>query len=343
MTTTYGNDAAEDGVIKVTTVDSAEGEQAESAEQVPEAIDLNGLKPGEWLKQLREQKNLSIEHVADRLYLDTGVVTALEDGDYAALPPPIFVRGYIRNYAKLLEVPSSDELVGAYNSVQPDESLPMITPQIHYGGQVNTVNSKDWRVRAFTFLFILAVAILVVLGGIRLSNKPMQQGGVVMELPETTENAGESTLALPRLNIEATTEETTFEPPAIESTSLETSEASDDVENVTISLTSTDDTDTQEATPAPPTFTAEQLHTVVINYSMDSWTRIIDNANEKVFEGVAKAGRSITVTGEPPFKMRFGVVQGVTVEYKNEVITVENHPNRSGRSFTIGEPLPDAN
>ncbi|WP_353570209.1 RodZ domain-containing protein [Candidatus Albibeggiatoa sp. nov. BB20] len=341
MTTTYGNDATEEGVIKITTEDSAEGEQQESAEPVEpvsDSIELNGLKPGEWLKQLREQKNLSIDHVADRLYLDTGVVTALEAGDYGALPPPIFVRGYIRNYAKLLDVPSSDALVGAYNTIQPDESLPMITPQINYGGQVNSVNSKDWRVKTFTILFFLAVAALVVLGSIRsFSGKPMQ-GGIGMELPETIDNAGEHLLALPRLSAENGSDKE-----SADNNETTATESSDDVDSVTISLTSTDAASEASAEEATPTFTAEQLHTAVVNYSLDSWTRIIDNTGEKVFEGVAKAGRSVTVTGEPPFKMRFGVVQGVTVEYKNEVITIENHPNRSGRSFTIGEPLPDTN
>lgn len=330
MTTSYGNDAAEDGVIKVITV--AEGEQQESVE--PEAIELNGLQPGAWLKQLREQKKLSLEHVADRLYLDTGVVTALEESDYSALPPPIFVRGYIRNYAKLLEVPSSDDLVNAYNAVQPDESLPlpMITPKMNYGGQVNTVNSKDWRVQIFTYLFFLGVAALLVLGGIRtFSNKPAQNENV-MELPEiTTEDNNEQVLMLPPIveEISSTTNENTEET------------ATENVDNVTISLTSTDEDNEEEVEEAEPTFTAEQLHTVVVNYRLDSWTRIIDNTGEKVYEGVAKAGRSITVTGEPPFKMRFGVVEGVTVEYKNERIDVESHPARSGRSFTVGEPLPD--
>ncbi len=338
MTAIYGNDLAEDVVVDTTIAEVAEdGQQA----SIPETVESNGLKPGQWLKQLREQKSFSVEHVADRLYLDAGVVTALEEDNYAALPPPIFVRGYIRNYAKLLEVPSSDELVNAYNAIQPDVSLPtkIIAKKIKYDGQVHTVSSKDWRVQIFTYAFFLTVAVLLVLGGIRtLSNNQSTQN---VPLPLEINNGAETEHSIAIPLPEDSTDETAYEPPSENSELDNSNNSANDVDEVTIAVTSTEDGNVQNETTVKPTFTAEQLHTVVVNYNADSWTRITDNTNEKVYEGIAKAGRSVTVTGEPPFKMRFGVVEGVTVEYKNELIVVATHPSRSGRSITIGEPLPD--
>lgn len=327
MTQLYKQHSADDDIIEINNP---------SAEQdllyVP-PDDLDGLQPGAWLKRLREQKSLSVEHVADRLFLNIAVITALEEGNYAELPPPIFVRGYIRSYAKLLEVPSSDQLVLAYNAMQPDESMPDMTPQIKYKDQVSNVSSKDWRVRLFSIIFFLLVAIFLVLGGVRtLSNHSPFGDSINASIPEINDDANsalEHTLVLP--NLSETGTGLTYIPP------LEEEEA---VDQVAISVVTANNGNND--TPAElVVFTTEQLHTAIVRYTQDSWTRIMDNANERVFEGIGKAGQSITVRGEPPFNMRFGVMQGVTVEYKNEIMRVDNHPRRDGRTVIIGEPLPE--
>lgn len=296
----------------------------------PPPDDLDGLQPGAWLRRLREQKSLSVEHIADRLFLNIDVVTALEEGDYASLPPPIFVRGYIRSYAKLLEVPSSDQLVQVYNSLQPDESIPEIPTQIKYKDQVSNVSSKDWRVRLFSYVFFLVIAVFLVLGGVRtLSNNPFgETDNNNVELPEINNDSATETLVLPNLSETGTA--LTYIPPL---------EEEEPVDQVAISVVTTDEDVSEE--PPVETFTTEQLHTAIINYRQDSWTRVLDNTNEKVFEGIGKAGQSVTIRGEPPFNMRFGVMQGVTVEYKNESLQVENHPQRDGRTVIIGEAIPE--
>ena len=57
-----------------------------------------------WLRMAREAAGLSIDAVAQQLKLAPRQVKALEDDDFAELPGRTFVRGFVRNYARLLRL-----------------------------------------------------------------------------------------------------------------------------------------------------------------------------------------------------------------------------------------------
>ena len=87
--------------------------------------------PGVILRRARETQRLSLEEVAERLNLLPGKVKALEADDYSALPGATFVKGYIRSYARLLNIPS-EELVQSYELAsgcnQPQKVIPVQAP-----------------------------------------------------------------------------------------------------------------------------------------------------------------------------------------------------------------------
>ncbi|RFB68835.1 helix-turn-helix domain-containing protein [Herbaspirillum sp. 3R11] len=58
--------------------------------------------PGALLAAQRQAKGWSVEHAAGQLKFATRQVIALESDNYAALPGPVIVRGFVRAYAKLL-------------------------------------------------------------------------------------------------------------------------------------------------------------------------------------------------------------------------------------------------
>ena len=68
--------------------------------------------PGVRLRERRELQRLSLESVAMQLHTSVQVVRALEENDLGKLPPPVYVRGFLRSYARLLELPES-EVLGA--------------------------------------------------------------------------------------------------------------------------------------------------------------------------------------------------------------------------------------
>lgn len=70
------------------------------------------VAPGDMLKQAREKQSLSLEHVAKHLCLTVRHIQNIEDNEFENSPGPIFERGYIRAYARLLGLSEEDVLAG---------------------------------------------------------------------------------------------------------------------------------------------------------------------------------------------------------------------------------------
>jgi cytoskeleton protein RodZ len=63
-----------------------------------------GDGPGKTLAAAREEMGWTVEQVADQLKLAVRQVVALEAADYASLPGPAVVRGFVRAYAKVVKL-----------------------------------------------------------------------------------------------------------------------------------------------------------------------------------------------------------------------------------------------
>lgn len=59
---------------------------------------------GEQLRTAREARKLRVQDVAQATNLRTDHIIALEEGNYAPFPAPVYIRGSVRTYAKLLKL-----------------------------------------------------------------------------------------------------------------------------------------------------------------------------------------------------------------------------------------------
>ena len=67
---------------------------------------------GALLRSAREASGMTIDAVAQQLKLAPRQVRALEEGDYTHLPGRTFVRGFMRNYARLVRL-DAETVLGA--------------------------------------------------------------------------------------------------------------------------------------------------------------------------------------------------------------------------------------
>ncbi|KRB84488.1 helix-turn-helix domain-containing protein [Noviherbaspirillum sp. Root189] len=88
------------------------------------------VSPGAQLAAYRQERGWTIEQVASQLNLAPRQVAAIEADDYPALPGMAIVRGFVRQYAKLLQVDATPllaslggETVLAHESIRPRQSL----------------------------------------------------------------------------------------------------------------------------------------------------------------------------------------------------------------------------
>lgn len=92
--------------------------------------------PGEKLKRARMSFGLTINDIANQLYLPYHVLHALEENDYhAQLPARAFIRGYLRSYSKLLnlspeEILSDFDALGIYKTPQEENIKSLAQPRV---------------------------------------------------------------------------------------------------------------------------------------------------------------------------------------------------------------------
>ena len=81
---------------------------------------------GAALRAAREAAGLSADAVAQQLKLHPRQVRAIEEDDYGRLPGRTFVRGFVRNYARLVNL-DADAIVAALPIGEPVSPLERLT------------------------------------------------------------------------------------------------------------------------------------------------------------------------------------------------------------------------
>lgn len=72
---------------------------------------------GTLLREAREAQGLTLAQVQQELRINLRFLEALENGQYQVLPTPVHVRGYLRNYARLLKL-DPQPLLDRYESLK---------------------------------------------------------------------------------------------------------------------------------------------------------------------------------------------------------------------------------
>lgn len=118
------------------TLDQAVSLQAESASMMSyspvQADDPAGTIPaggttasgfGQILRDARIRRGMNVGEVAHRLRLSEQQVEAIEAQDFSRLPAAVFLRGYIRNYANLLQLDDVPLLMEAVPQARPVDAV----------------------------------------------------------------------------------------------------------------------------------------------------------------------------------------------------------------------------
>ena len=83
---------------------------------------------GQVFRAAREAKSLSIDEIASETRISASYLHALEKGDESAFPGPFFYRSFIRQYARILEVPESAYQSELERSLQAEEETMAALP-----------------------------------------------------------------------------------------------------------------------------------------------------------------------------------------------------------------------
>ncbi|MGM0906601.1 MAG: RodZ domain-containing protein [Pseudomonadota bacterium] len=142
---------------------TAENEPTQDNEKTePEAVketeQMPSKGPGQILKEAREAKGLSQREVADQLRLRKQIIELLEADDYSTFSTPTFIKGYLRAYAKLLDLDDT-ELFQAYKAKGFQE---VQSSQMQSFSRRKKHQENDNRLMLITYVVIIVVIALVI-------------------------------------------------------------------------------------------------------------------------------------------------------------------------------------
>lgn len=140
-------------------------ESDSSAEFSVESAELasHAALPGALLRSARESRGQTVADVAMVIRFSVRQIEAMERDDYAVLPSPALVRGYVRSYARHLKLdpqPLIDMLDSALNPPQPVE----VRPPANIGEAEATTRSprisvRHWQLGGAATILIAALAV----------------------------------------------------------------------------------------------------------------------------------------------------------------------------------------
>ena len=309
------------------------------------------MAPGQILKRAREGKNLTVAAIATLMNLDLRTVEALERGNQNELPAPIFVRGYLRGYARLVGVDEA-AVLEAYQAQNPQEPKPRPV------GMSRVPVRPAFRAPAITQKAVFLVIVLLLLAWVgvewgpdliaRVSGDAAQETPAVPAVVESTlvPNAEQATP-----NAAADAEQPTAAMGPASKVSPESSEqpvvqtAPNGNASVLLDLpepqpapateapplaalpepelpadsdfaspaTSTSAVSTPEETPVQAVAGAGELR-LELRINSDSWVEIKSAGGENLLLGLLHKGDTRSVTGKAPMKVVLGNAAGVEMQ-----------------------------
>ena len=297
----------------------------------PASSDKHGM-PGKILAEQREALGWSVEQVADQLKLAVRQVVALEAGDYANLPGPAVVRGFVRAYAKVVRLDPVPlvAMISLDTPEVPDNSANVVRRD--KPASFSEVRFPTNGKRAGLPLVPIGIVVLLAAAAVG-----AWQMGLVSKLSSATETAAPATVATPAPgngngNVTVLPSPVTGSAPAaggIETTVVKPGEELKPI-NPSVPLISVPPptpaaapgTPAAAAAPAAAAPAAAGANALVINVREDSWVEVRRAKGRPLLSKLVKAGSTETVEVTEPVTLIVGKPSAVDATLRGTALTL---------------------
>ncbi|NOT66202.1 MAG: helix-turn-helix domain-containing protein [Methylotenera sp.] len=155
---------------------------------------------GEIFISARNAKNLTQKDVSNNLRLSIKQINALENNDFANLPQAMITRGFIRNYARMLEL-DAEPLLESYRARVPEATPNILTVQTSTRQVMLRESSTPW----FKYIAAVVLILLPILAWFLYTDFFSKQANKAAENVDATsiENATSTPMPLPEIALPA--------------------------------------------------------------------------------------------------------------------------------------------
>jgi cytoskeleton protein RodZ len=266
------------------------------------------------LRAARVAAGLDIDVIAQQLKLAPRQVQALEDDDYAKLPGRTFVRGFVRNYARLLQLDPDDVvalLPGA--DVAPSLERPTITPSRRVMGELpaDAPARRAWTRWAIP----LALIAIIVAAGVYEFRRPQgepRRTASEKGAPSPIATPGATTATLPN-PLSAPADAT---PPEAASAAAPGPIAG--AGTPPAAVPAPERAPASAAPVAAPAAAAEPL--LVLTFKRSSWVQVKDRNGNTLLAQTSQPGTTQSVSGALPLDVVIGNAPAVTATFRGQAV-----------------------
>lgn len=267
-------------------------------------VSVPSPRPGRLLADARAARGMTVAEAALQLKLSASQVSALEADDYSRLPGPVFTRGFVRNYARLLDL-DGEALVNAMDlphAPAPASAAVPVSRDIPFPAK----RASNWLPYAIGLLVLVAAVVVFEF----LISAP-QQAVVVTVSPPVTAPAPVPA-AEPAARTPSVAEQAAADSPASPVSAVAVDAATP--------------AQVEAAANAAPTPQRQpgmgEAHFV---FSGASWVEVRDRNERVLFSQLNPGGTEQRVTGRPPFNVVVGNASEVRLNYNGRPFDLAPH------------------
>jgi cytoskeleton protein RodZ len=310
---------------------------------------------GQQLRSAREAKNLTLAEAAQSLKLAPRQVAAIESEDWGALPGNTMIRGFVRNYARVLNL-DADALMRGLDATRMQRTLQL---EASAGTSSHLPQAGDQAERR-DYLAVVGGLVLLVLALLAYFYVPQDfwaEQLAALTGSETSQTAAETQTSLSQpgeaaapLTVLGTV---TPAPSAAEKPGaagvLSTSVMPEGQAPIVAGPAATADAKSDskadakaEASAATKPESAAELKpeaapadVLKLSFTQAAWIEVRDARGEVIAFGVKPAGSQQELKGQPPFSLVLGNAKYVAVEYQGKPVDLGPHTSKGVARLSI--------
>ena len=265
------------------------------------------IYPGELLKEARKKTRRRYKRLSSELGIPEKYLEALEENNFSIMAGPTYIKGYLRAYAKKLDL-DPETVIAAFDRYLKDQRR--LKKKAVKKEQKKETKQKFSYIYTVIFLLIALIMLLIVF--IPEGNNNSEKKEDISSYSATEiQNSNDIPLILntkPALSIE-----------------LE-QDTSQDISDLNIQEEVVASEITEEVKEETIKLSIETINTIEMNFSGDCWIELMDKKGIIEYR-LAKAGTSIFFEGVGPFKLLIGNSKRVELFYNDVKVSLASTTN----------------
>ena len=319
---------------------------------------------GAILKGLRDKIGYSIPQTADAMCLSEHTIRQLEDEEFDALPEPPYIRGYLRNYAKLAEM-DSEALINCYESLRGADPSDLQQHRFKRSSIINEQQNKGLSpVLSQLLLLALLLGLLAAASmvpavnqwvkstwksfsnqtasqSVNATDNPLLTGTMPVPTPLPMDINSDKNKAPQAQKKPSSTVDKPKEKPA---TIDDINEPKQVVADVKKSTTDNIDNNEDESNikvgkenidEAQIPSSSDGVINIKLVFNKEVWMRIKDANKKTVFEGQNRSGQEKTLELKKPLTFRVGNASGLSRFVNGKAVGIKRFTKGSVANFTL--------